>query len=182
MFTANPTTRATYGFARGWETFTARAPTEEGTATAVFDDLERWLEGHSADRFLALVHARGGHPPWDVTGGEKDLAPEGYTGSLDAKHAGEMLAKVRRSGTPKLFIDADRSARSRGQAVQPLAGGRVRERLARDPSPGRRDLARPRVRRALVGARPEAGGRSDAPGGRRAHVGRAPCVGSPSTR
>jgi arylsulfatase A-like enzyme len=54
------------------------------------------------------VHARGGHPPWDVTADEKDLAPAGYSGSLDAKHAGEMLAKVRRSSASKLFTDADR--------------------------------------------------------------------------
>lgn len=108
MFTANPTTSAAYGFARGWETFSVHAPNEEGPATAVFDDVERWLDAHKADRFLAVVHARGGHPPWDVGGDEKELAPPGYTGSLDAKHAGEMLAKVRRSPVPKLFTDADR--------------------------------------------------------------------------
>jgi arylsulfatase A-like enzyme len=108
MFTANPTTSATYGFARGWETFTARPPTDDAAATAVFDDLERWLEAHKQERFLAVVHARGGHPPWDAPGDDKDLAPPGYAGSLDPKHAGEMLAKVRRSGSPKLFTDADR--------------------------------------------------------------------------
>jgi arylsulfatase A-like enzyme len=109
MFTANPTTGAAYGFARGWETFTARSPVEDAPATAVFDDVEHWLDGHKEDRFLVLVHARGGHPPWDVVSGdEKELAPAGYTGSLDAKHAGEMLAKVRRSGASKLFTDADR--------------------------------------------------------------------------
>ena len=96
MFTANPTTTATYGFARGWETFTARSPAEDGPATAVFEDVERWLDGHKEDRFLVVIHARGGHPPWDVAGDEKDLPPAGYTGSMDAKHAGEVLAKVRR--------------------------------------------------------------------------------------
>ena len=108
MFTANPTTGSTYGFARGWETFTAHAPAEDAPATAVFDDVERWLDAHKEDRFLAVIHARGGHPPWDVGGDEKDLAPAGYAGSLDAKHAGEMLAKVRRSSSSKLFTDADR--------------------------------------------------------------------------
>jgi arylsulfatase A-like enzyme len=107
MFTANPTTNATYGFTRGWETFMARSPVEDAPATAVFEDVEHWLDGHKDDRFLVVVHARGGHPPWDVSD-EKDLPPSGYSGSLDAKHAGEMLAKVRRSGTSKLFTDADR--------------------------------------------------------------------------
>jgi arylsulfatase A-like enzyme len=108
MFTANPTTSATYGFARGWQTFTARPPTEDAPATALFEDVEHWLDEHKEDRFLVVVHARGGHPPWDVTADEKDLAPAGYSGSLDAKHAGEMLAKVRRSTASKLFTDADR--------------------------------------------------------------------------
>ena len=109
MFTANPTTSAPYGFGRGWETFTARSPLEEAPATAVFDDVEKWLEAHKADRFLVVVHARGGHPPWDVTSGEmKDLPPLGYTGSLDPRRAGEMLAKVRRNGASRLFSDADR--------------------------------------------------------------------------
>ena len=109
MFTANPTTGTAYGFTRGWETFTARSPVEDAPATAVFEDVEHWLDGHKEDRFLVVVHARGGHPPWDVVSGdEKELAPAGYTGSLDAKHAGEMLAKVRRSGASKLFTDADR--------------------------------------------------------------------------
>ena len=108
MFTANPTTTAAYGFSRGWETFAARSPAEEGPATTVFEDVERWLDGHKEDRFLIVVHARGGHPPWDVAGDEKDLPPASYTGSLDAKHAGEVLAKVRKQASTKLFTDADR--------------------------------------------------------------------------
>jgi arylsulfatase A-like enzyme len=108
MFTANPTTSATYGFTRGWETFAARSPTEEGPATAVFEDVERWLDGHKEERFLVVIHARGGHPPWDVAGDEKDLPPANYAGSMDAKHAGEVLAKVRKQASTKLFTDADR--------------------------------------------------------------------------
>lgn len=108
MFTANPTTTAMYGFTRGWETFNARSPADEGPATAVFEDVERWLDGHKEDRFLVIIHARGGHPPWDVAGDEKDLPPANYTGSMDAKHAGEVLAKVRKQSSSKLFTDADR--------------------------------------------------------------------------
>jgi arylsulfatase A-like enzyme len=107
MFTANPTTSGTFGFARGFETFAVRAPTEDAPATTVFDDAARWLEAHKSERFLVVVHARGGHPPWDAAAEElKDLPPAGYNGSLEPKHAGEMLAKARHGGHP--LTDADR--------------------------------------------------------------------------
>ncbi|MBS2013256.1 MAG: sulfatase-like hydrolase/transferase [Deltaproteobacteria bacterium] len=109
MFSANPTTSTAYGFARGWETFSMRSPADEGAATAIFEDVEKWLDAHKSDRFLLVIHARGGHPPWDVTTDEmKELPPTGYSGSLDPKRAGEMLARVRKSGASKLFGDADR--------------------------------------------------------------------------
>jgi arylsulfatase A-like enzyme len=109
MFTANPTTTAPYGFARGWETFVARLPGDGGAATAVFDDAAKWIEDHKNDRFLLVLHARGGHPPWDVTSDElADLPPHGYQGSLEPKSAGEALAKARRAGGGRSFADADR--------------------------------------------------------------------------
>ena len=108
MFTANPTTSGTYGFARGWETFTAKTPLDDEPATAVFDHAARWLEAHKADRFFAVVHARGGHPPWDIPSDQlKELPPAAYAGSLDAKHAGEMLGKARKPGSARL-TEADR--------------------------------------------------------------------------
>jgi arylsulfatase A-like enzyme len=107
MFTANPMTSSAFGFARGWETFGAHPPTEDVPATIVFDDAMKWLDAHKNDRFLLVVHARGGHPPWDAANEElKDLAPPGYNGSLEPKHAAEMLAKARRSGGH--MSDADR--------------------------------------------------------------------------
>ncbi len=36
------------------------------------------------------------------------MAPANYSGSLEPKHAGEMLAKVRRAGVSRHFTDADR--------------------------------------------------------------------------
>ena len=108
MFTANPTTTAAYGFARGWETFTAKMPAEDATATSVFEEAGHWLEQHKDDRFLVVVHTRGGHPPWDVTPEElKDLPPANYQGGLDPKHAGEVLAKQKKIGSGRL-PDADR--------------------------------------------------------------------------
>jgi hypothetical protein len=112
LFTANPTTTGAFGFGRGWETFAARSPTDEATALSVFDDAEKWLETHARDRFLLVVHARGGHPPWDVTSEElKGLLPTNYAGGLDPKHAGEMLARVRHGGGRGL-TDADRQRAS----------------------------------------------------------------------
>lgn len=109
MFTANPTTSEPYGFARGWETFVARLPSEESPATTVFEDASRWLDTHKDERFFIVVHARGGHPPWDVTSEElKELPPAGYAGSMEPRHAGEALAKARKVGGGRLFADADR--------------------------------------------------------------------------
>ncbi len=109
MFTANPTTTEPYGFARGWETFVARLPGEDAPATAIFDDVGRWLDGHKDDRFFLVVHARGGHPPWDVTSEElKELPPQNYQGSLEPNHAGEALAKAKKAGGGRSFADPDR--------------------------------------------------------------------------
>jgi arylsulfatase A-like enzyme len=110
MFTANPSTTEPYGFARGWESFVSVLPGSEDTAaTAIFEDVGRWLESHKDERFFVVIHARGGHPPWDVTSEElKDLPPANYTGSLEPKHAGEALAKARKAGGGRLFADPDR--------------------------------------------------------------------------
>ena len=109
MFTANPTTTAPFGFARGWETFGPRLPAEDAPATAVFDDVGPWLDAHKDERFFLVIHARGGHPPWDVSSDElKELPPAGYNGALEPKHAGEALAKARKTGMGRSFADPDR--------------------------------------------------------------------------
>jgi arylsulfatase A-like enzyme len=110
MFTANPTTFAPFGFDRGWSTFAQRGPTEDLAATKVFDDAAEWIDSHKAERFLVLVHARGGHPPWDVTPDElKSLDPPNYGGGIDGKHAAELLARVRKSPGSIRYGDADRA-------------------------------------------------------------------------
>jgi arylsulfatase A-like enzyme len=109
MFTANPTSTAPYGFARGWETFVTRLPGDEAPGTAIFDDAAKWLDAHKNDRFFLVVHARGGHPPWDVTSEElRELPPQNYQGSLEPKHAGEALAKARKAAGSRSFADPDR--------------------------------------------------------------------------
>lgn len=108
IFSANPTTQAAFGFDRSWETSVARSP-EEAPATRVLDDAATWIEAHKADRFLAVIHARGGHPPWDATPDElKNMAPANYMGSLDPRHAGELLARARHVPPALHLTDADR--------------------------------------------------------------------------
>jgi hypothetical protein len=99
MFTANPTTGAAFGFDRGWDSFVAHDPLEDGAATVVFEDAAAWIEAHRQERFLVVVHARGGHPPWDATPEElKSMPPLGYFGILEPRRAAEGLSKARRRG------------------------------------------------------------------------------------
>jgi arylsulfatase A-like enzyme len=110
MFTANPLTGRAFGFDRGFATFVAHSPAEDAPATAVFDDAAKFIEGKKDGRFLVVVHARGAHPPWDVTPDDlKDLPPANYTGGLEPRHAGELMSKARRVPPVLRFQDADRA-------------------------------------------------------------------------
>jgi len=108
MFTADPTTGAAFGFARGWDTFSAHDPLEDVPATRVFDEAAAWIGAHAGERFFVLVHARGGHPPWDATPDElKGMPPAGYVGIIDPHRAAEAIAKVRKH--PARFKEDDRA-------------------------------------------------------------------------
>lgn len=97
MFSANPTTSAAFGFARGWDTFVERDPLEDAPATRVFDDAAAWIEARGAARFFVVVHARGGHPPWDASPDElRTMPPEGYFGMIEPRRAAEAMAKARK--------------------------------------------------------------------------------------
>jgi arylsulfatase A-like enzyme len=107
MFTANPTTGAAFGFARGWDDFVAQDPLGNVPATQVFDDAGAWIDAHKAERFLVVVHARGGHPPWDASPEElKAMPPEGYLGMVEPRRAAEVLTKARKH--PARFKEDDR--------------------------------------------------------------------------
>ncbi len=109
-FTANPMTGSAFGFGRSWQTFVEHLPTEDGPAVRVFDDAAAWIDAHKSERFLLVVDARGGHPPWDVTNDElKGMPPEDYGGGLDPKHAAELLSKARHVPPMIRFTDADRA-------------------------------------------------------------------------
>jgi len=109
MFTANPTTSAAFGFARGFETFKTFFP-GEGSATHVIEDAAVWIGAHKSERFVLVVHARGGHPPWDVPADAlKTLPPDSYTGPIEfGVHAAEILAHARHVPPLVRFNDADR--------------------------------------------------------------------------
>jgi arylsulfatase A-like enzyme len=110
MFTANPMTSAAFGFDRGWGTFVAHGPQEDVPATKVFDEAVAWIEAHKGDRFMVVIHARGGHPPWDISADElKGLGPANYAGGIDPKHGAELLSKARHVPPAIRFGDADRA-------------------------------------------------------------------------
>jgi arylsulfatase A-like enzyme len=107
MFTANPTTGAAFGFERGWDSFVQHDPLEDAPSTRVFDDAATWIEAHKAARFFVVVHARGGHPPWDATPEElRAMPPDGYFGMIDPRRAAETMAKARKH--PGRFKEDDR--------------------------------------------------------------------------
>jgi hypothetical protein len=99
MFSGCPTTFEAFGFSRGWDKFATYSPVEGAPAVAPLTDATSWTLEHmkSSDaRALVVVHARGGHPPWDVTINEAaKLAPSEYSGPMEARRAGELIARAR---------------------------------------------------------------------------------------
>ncbi|MGZ3418738.1 MAG: sulfatase-like hydrolase/transferase [Polyangiales bacterium] len=96
MFTEVPTTGAAFGFAHDWTNYAARSPLDG--APVAFDEVGKYLEQHVGKKTFVLAHARGAHPPWDVTPEVfKTLPPEGYSGPIDPKHVVAVIAKARRN-------------------------------------------------------------------------------------
>jgi hypothetical protein len=108
MFTANPTTSAAFGFSRGFQTFKSFFPNQEGMH--VVEDAITWIATHKTERFVLVVHARGGHPPWDVPPDQmKALPPDQYSGPIEpGAHAAEILARARHVPPLVRFNEADR--------------------------------------------------------------------------
>jgi hypothetical protein len=106
-FTANPSTGPAFGFARGWDTMKSFSPARDAAAQTL-ESAAEWVRAHKDGRFLLLVHARGGHPPWDISERElKDLPPPNYAGGIDPKRAAETLAGF--GQVSKRFTEADRT-------------------------------------------------------------------------
>ncbi len=112
MFTGVPTTFEPFGFAFRWDSFTQYPPNGGRLASAPIDDAAKWL-CQGSDRpeqgrpRLAVIHARGGHPPWEVTPSDAaKLPPADYTGYLGPRRAAQLLAKV--GGRHSRLSEADR--------------------------------------------------------------------------
>ncbi len=100
FFTGVPTTFPAFGFDRGWDKLEALSPVEDLAAAEVYTRAAQWLsdelKGKEPGRQLLVIHARGAHPPWDLTQEEVGkLAPEEYSGVLDARRGGVTLMKLR---------------------------------------------------------------------------------------
>jgi hypothetical protein len=128
MFTSNPTTSAAFGFDRAWDTFVEHVPDlaePPGAGLAPFDDAARWITeraGEGDGRFLVVVHARGGHPPWDASPEAlKTMAPPDYTGSIDPKRAAELLSRSRSGGPRPTTMHITYADRTRAWALYGLA-------------------------------------------------------------
>jgi arylsulfatase A-like enzyme len=109
FFTGHPATARAFGFDRGWQHYVSHLPGDGSSFAAPFEDAAQFLgglRGKKGARFLVVVHARGSHPPWDVTPEElRHLPPNNYGGAIDHRAAGAIVARSRRERGPRLSDD-----------------------------------------------------------------------------
>jgi arylsulfatase A-like enzyme len=113
MFTGNPTSFEAFGFNRGWDRFEVFSPVSGVGTRAPLTDGTHWIESRLAEskdeRLLALLHTRGGHPPWTATAEEiRNLPPPDYSGPIEARRAGQVLARARMKRARWRLTSADR--------------------------------------------------------------------------
>lgn len=112
MFTGSPTTFAPFGFDQGYDRFFAISPVSGISSTAPLTEAASWVGQHMKDpkaRALVVVHARGGHPPWDVTGAEAaDLLPHDYSGPMEPRRSAQVIGRARSKKTRFRLTENDR--------------------------------------------------------------------------
>jgi hypothetical protein len=101
MFTGVPSSFRAFGFDASWERFIEQSPTSGDPATLPIDSATTWVTEILRDapdaRLLAVVHARGGHPPWDISLKELgEVPPPDYAGPVEPRRAGQVLATLRK--------------------------------------------------------------------------------------
>jgi hypothetical protein len=104
MYTSVPSSFAPFGFNAGWEVFEAFSPVKDIAASEPFTRAASWLERILDERqrshAFVVIHARGTHPPWDVTREEaQQLKPHDYGGAIDPRRAGVVLGGLRARGS-----------------------------------------------------------------------------------
>jgi arylsulfatase A-like enzyme len=127
MFTGVPATFRAFGFASGWGRFVEHPPGSGEPATTPIDAAAAWItetarEGPGA-RLLAVIHARGGHPPWEVAPKELSaLKPADYAGPIEPRRAGQVLARIRSSWRRAKILTGNDRDRIRDLSAIALAG------------------------------------------------------------
>ncbi len=106
FFTAVPQSFKAFGLAHGVEHVVEISPSS-GEWKSPIADAAAWIEAtlaaHPTTKILAIVHTRGGHPPWSIGQKELDsLPPASYTGNFTPRRAGEQLATIRRHKTREM--------------------------------------------------------------------------------
>ena len=113
MFTANPTSFEAFGFNRGWDKYEVFSPVSGVANRGPLLDGAHWIEARLSEskdeRLVAMLHSRGGHPPWTATAEEiRNLPPVDYSGPIEARRAGEVLARARMKRPRWRLTQADR--------------------------------------------------------------------------
>ncbi|HLM72584.1 MAG TPA: sulfatase-like hydrolase/transferase, partial [Polyangiaceae bacterium] len=126
MFTGVPASFKAFGFGGAWERFVEHAPNSGDPATAPIDSAASWiaevLRAAPDARLLAVVHARGAHPPWHVTPRElEDVPPPDYAGPIEPRRAAQVLAQLRKRRAGAALSPTDRD-RVRALSTIALAG------------------------------------------------------------
>jgi hypothetical protein len=100
MFTSVPTSFPPFGFDENWDVYEAYSPIRDIGVSEPFVRAARWLdreleENKPGKRFV-VIHARGAHPPWDVSREEAlQLKPPEYSGAIDPRRAGIVIGALR---------------------------------------------------------------------------------------
>jgi hypothetical protein len=100
LFTGVPTSFAPFGFGASFDTFESFSPVKDLAASEPLTRAAAWLarelEERPLSQHLVVVHARGAHPPWDVSREEAaPLAPSEYNGAIEPRRGGIILGGLR---------------------------------------------------------------------------------------
>jgi arylsulfatase A-like enzyme len=103
LFTGVPMTFPAFGFARGWDKYESFSPVKDVAASEPITRATAWIREQIAagrgEKWLAVIHARGEHPPWDVTREEVGLLPpEEYAGAVEPRGGAIALRNLRGAG------------------------------------------------------------------------------------